>query len=509
MTTINPIIRQDYPDPDIIRVGDTYYLLSTTMHFFPGGSLLASHDLVNWEIINYLYTDALDSVPGESLVYEQNIYSHGMWAPTLRYHNGTFYALFISIASGRTFIFTAADPSRTWKRTTVKGTYHDASLLFDGDKVYVVYGNREIRITELDPVSFEQKKKGLNITAFTDTHNVGLGYEGSHIYKINGYYYIFNIHWPKTDPAIRTQVVHRAKKIEGPYEEFEMIRDDTDLPGMGVAQGGIVDDPCGNWYGFFFRDNGACGRIPMLTGITFKNGWPTVGKNGKIAPFKLPVSAKPSHRYAPLFTSAFGEKTRKGELRLRKQWQFNHLPDNDAFSFTEDTFTIRTKSLSCNVCEARNTLTQRTFFPGCSAEVTVDATALNEFDHAGLCVLQSNYCELSITKEFGTFYLCLITRDPEDNVRERFDCLPGKVEEKIRLSSPVVRLRIDIDFTDLKDICTFSYKTGRRYEKLGCTHHLRFTLDHFCGARFGVFAYSALIAGGTAVFSDFKYSKED
>ncbi|MBP5248875.1 MAG: family 43 glycosylhydrolase, partial [Lachnospiraceae bacterium] len=116
MTKINPIIRQDYPDPDIIRVGDTYYLLSTTMHFFPGGSLLASHDLVNWEIINYLYTDALDSVPGESMLYEQNIYSHGMWAPTLRYHNGTFYALFISIASGRTFIFTATDPARAWKK---------------------------------------------------------------------------------------------------------------------------------------------------------------------------------------------------------------------------------------------------------------------------------------------------------------------------------------------------------------------------------------------------------
>ncbi|MBO7335885.1 MAG: hypothetical protein J6U42_02995 [Lachnospiraceae bacterium] len=72
-----------------------------------------------------------------------------------------------------------------------------------------------------------------------------------------------------------------------------------------------------------------------------------------------------------------------------------------------------------------------------------------------------------------------------------------------------MRLRIDIDFTDLKDICTFSYKTGRRFEKLGYTHHLRFTLDHFCGARFGVFAYSALIAGGSAVFRDFKYSREE
>ena len=104
--SFNPITAMDHPDPDVIRVDDTYYMITTTMHFFPGGEILRSYDLINWEICTYIY-DTLEHTPGELLEGEQNIYGHGMWAASLRYHNGKFYAVFIAHEWDRTFLFTA------------------------------------------------------------------------------------------------------------------------------------------------------------------------------------------------------------------------------------------------------------------------------------------------------------------------------------------------------------------------------------------------------------------
>lgn len=505
MLDFNPITKQDYPDPDIIRVDDTYYLLSTTMHFFPGGSLLRSYDLVNWEVVNYIYNDELDGTSDEALAFEQNIYGHGMWAPTLRYHNGTFYALFVSIGMQKTYLFTTKDPLSAWEKHTLTGMYYDASLLFDEDKVYIVHGNRTIRITELDLDKLCAKEGGLDIEAYSDTSDSGLGYEGSHIYKVNGFYYIFNIHWPRG--CVRTQVVHRASSIEGPYEKRLLIQDECGLRGKGVAQGGIVEAPDGNWYGFFFRDQGACGRVPFLTPITWKDGFPFVGEDGKIPDFPAPASTKPDYKYEPLFTSDFTEKSKDGTLSLKKQWQWNHTPDYRFLELSENSYSITTDKLCGNITQARNTLTQRTYWDGCAAEVTVDASGINDFDHAGLSIFASCYGQLSITRELGEYYLCLITREPDENFDGRHDTLQGNIIEKVRLDSPVVRLRIDVDFEGLKDAARFSYKTGKRFEMFPFVHKMMFRLDHFCGSRFALFNYSTRRAGGKAVFTDFKYIK--
>ncbi len=499
MEYFNPITKQDYPDPDIIRVDSTYYLLSTTMHFFPGGAILRSFDLVNWEIVGYVF-DELDSSVAEHLKYEQNIYGRGMWAPSLRYHNGLFYALFVSIGNNNTYIFTAKDPAGPWERHSINAAFYDASLLFDEDRTFVIHGNTEIRITEIDIDNFSIKKDGLDIIAFKDEHNVGLGYEGSHAYKVNSSYCIFNIHWPKDEPAIRTQVVHVADRIEGPYREKELIRDDYGLPGNGVAQGGMVSTPDGHLYGFFFRDQGACGRIPVLTPMCMKDGFPFVGASGLIPAFEPPVSTNPKHKYSSLYTSSFTD----GD-KLALPWQFNHLPDPLLYRLGNNSFEITTGKLSSNVTEAVNTLTQRAFWPKCHAEVTIDASRLRLGDHAGLCALESCYGQLSVSREPGGFYLNLITRNINEDFNGRSDCIPGDLVEKILLPSPVVRLRIDLNFENLEDYAAFSYKTDKRFEKLSYIHKLAFRLDHFCGVRFGLFCYSTSDFGGTAKFTDFKY----
>ena len=145
----NPLMKMDYPDPDIIRVGDTYYMVSTTMHFMPGAVLLRSYDLIRWEICSYLY-DKLESTPGERLEGEQTVYGHGMWAASLRYHQGRFHVVFIAHEFDRTFLFTAPQPEGPWTKTYIEGIYHDPSLLFDDDgRVYIAYSGRDIMLTEL------------------------------------------------------------------------------------------------------------------------------------------------------------------------------------------------------------------------------------------------------------------------------------------------------------------------------------------------------------------------
>ena len=136
----------DFPDPDVIRVGDAYYLASTTMHFSPGCAILRSYDLIHWEWCAHLY-DALDETDARKLNNGKNCYGKGMWAPSLRWHEGVFYVCFANVDVGETYIYQTADiENGPWTRTVLRGLYHDPSLFFDDDgKRYIVYGNSVIR----------------------------------------------------------------------------------------------------------------------------------------------------------------------------------------------------------------------------------------------------------------------------------------------------------------------------------------------------------------------------
>lgn len=508
---VNPIIKSDFPDPDVIRVDDTYYMISTTMHFFPGGVILRSYDLIHWEIINYLF-ESLDNTPAEALELESNSYGGGMWAASLRFHNGLFYAVFVSHHTKRTYLFTSDDIKGKWNKKEIKGYYHDCSLLFDDDnKVYLVYGNADIHLLELNEDLSAPKEGGIDKIIVSDVKDMGLGYEGSHFYKINGKYYLFLIHWLQTGNKRRTQAVYMSDTVDGEYTGGDCLDDDMGFFNMGVAQGGIVDTPAGKWYAVLFRDNGAVGRIPVVVPVSFDGDKPVFGHNGKVPKSIDIASSRPYYRYEPVYTSdSFKYDLEKEGTNptLKKQWQWNHKPNNSLWEIMpEGGISITTDKICVNVTHAVNTLTQRCMYPKCEAEVTVDASNLNEGDIAGLCLLQGLYGLIGITKDTGDYYIVKIVR-PSESYKGGFnetDYYPGLLLEKIRLDGPIVNLCLKANFEDLQDRLDFFYEKKGRFVKVGASHSMRFGLDHFCGARFGLFMYSTKKSGGNAVFKDFDY----
>ena len=158
----NPIIDSDFPDPDIIRVGNTYYMASTTMHFMPGCVILRSYDLVKWEILSHAYK-RLDNTPRYYMEGNQNIYGQGMWAPTFRYHKGKYYIVFTSNDTHKSHLLTSSDPNGPWNHQTIEGWYHDSGLFFDDDdRVYIVHGQKTLYLTQLKADLSGPEENGLN-----------------------------------------------------------------------------------------------------------------------------------------------------------------------------------------------------------------------------------------------------------------------------------------------------------------------------------------------------------
>ena len=485
----NPLTRMDYPDPDVIRVGDTYYMISTTMHFFPGGVILRSYDLIHWEICSYVY-ETLEHTPGEILEGDQTIYGHGMWAASLRYHKGKFYAAFIAHEWDRTFLFTADSIGGPWKKSYIQGVYHDCSLLFDDDdRIYIAYGNRDIRLTELKADLSGPKPGGLDRIIVRDAPGGRLGYEGSHLYKINGKYVLFLIH-SKQWKWYRTQACFVTDDLESVWAGGDVMEADLENRGSGPAQGGVVDTPDGRWFSIVFQDRGASGRIPVLVPVTWNAyGYPVFGtvteavENG---------STRPDAEYEPLYSD---DDFRS--IKLKKVWQFNHEPREGYWQTGDGSYRITTDKISLTVEHARNTLTQRTIEPGCIAEVTVDAEKIRDGDTAGLCMLISHYSLIGIAREKDTAFL---------TVRGR---RTGEKEEtesaRIAVTDRKIRLRAEARFTGSRGEVRYFLPDGDGWKQLGDSYEMVFTLEHFVGCRFGLFLYAQKETGGTAGFSDFRY----
>ena len=572
---INPLLKLDYPDPDVIRVDDTYYMVSTTMYFMPGCEILRSYDLINWEHAAYVY-DRLDSTPAQQMEGSENIYGQGMWAASLRYHDGYFYICFVANDTHKTYVYTSASITGPWKKSTLNGFYHDNSILFDNDgRIYIVYGNKEIYIRELKgiPDKEDSSDEGTRLILsdedsapetliLRDTDEVYLGYEGSHLYRINGKYYLFMIHMPKSTGK-RTEGCYVADSPYGPYYGMDVMDDDRGFRRSGVAQGGIVCDPNGKEYAILFQDSGAVGRIPVLIPVTWKktnlgslaDTYVTSAEDKTITPLdetyeayfpmfgtdrKIPESFEvkdlyPGYRYTPLVSGDDFKDTSKipginDSFGFKSCWQFSHEPDLSLITRDAEagTVTVTTDKICTNLVQAKNVLTQRTRFPGCSCSVEIDASGLGDGDVAGLCVLESCYAYVGITKENGEYYAVMCTRTIDGGIwGERHDNESPRIAEKVKLSSPKLKLHsaicfdhsllaknVDPDKTgslvklpEEDDTAYFGYREpeGTRHS-IGTPHKLVFKLDHFTGARIGLFVFSTKEAGGSAVFSKFRYN---
>ena len=509
----NPIIWADFPDPDVIRVEDTYYMISTTMHFMPGGVILRSYDLIHWEIATYVY-ETLDDTQRQRLEGEQSIYGKGMWAASIRYYKGTFFVCFVANDTGKTYLYQAEDIMGPWRKQNIEGFYHDCSLLFDeDDRVYIVYGNKEIHLTELKPDLTGPEPDGLNRIIVKDEGNVVLGYEGAHLYKINGKYYVFFIHWLAEGSKRRVEACFVSDTLEGEFIGKDVLDDDMDYHNAGVAQGGIVDTLEGEWYAMLFQDHGAVGRIPVLVPVHWENEFPVFGVAGKV-PHQINVkSTRPDYNYESVVESDDFkyEPDESGKVHLKKVWQWNHNPNDILWSVTEKPSALRIRSgkLSPNAGLAVNTLTQRMIGPVCEASVTVDGSGLKDGDYAGICALQGCYGLIALTKDAEKYYLVMLAK--ELNEKESIwgepggDRKPGKEFARIPVDSSKVTLKVHADFADNIDIADFYYQDQDKWVKLGITQKLYFRLDHFVGCRVGLFLFSTKEIGGKADFEQFVY----
>ncbi|MBO4851655.1 MAG: family 43 glycosylhydrolase [Prevotella sp.] len=466
----NPIIAADFPDPDVIRVGDTYYMVSTTMHHFPGATIVKSRDLVNWEYCAQPLKQ-LSSNDNYSLLNGQNAYAKGMWACSMKYHEGRFYILLNCNDAGG-FVLSASDPEGKWDLKPLPRIYYDPGMLFDNGKVYVACGNTEIKMCELDEdFNFIQEKTVFNASDML---------EGCHLYHIGDYYYIYATYggWPSG------QTVLRSKNIFGPYEEKLLLAKTINNKPNTIHQGSLLDTPSGEWWTIMQEDVGCFGRMPNMQPVKWVNGWPVVGNNG------IPYSTydKPdtgtSYPRVPMPTN---DSFRSYPLGM--QWQWNHNPDDGAWSLFERPGWLRLKTTGTanKLTQARNMLTQRIFaFSNRSSTGTVriDVSHLQEGDRAGICILQDPYAMIAVEMKDGQRKI--LWRQDQLTTNSGFS--PSQTTASVAIDS-VIYLRASVNYSTSKTQFYYSLD-NKTYTPIGQQTTLGFNLSVFVGARFGLFCYA-------------------
>ena len=497
----NPMLWADVPDVDVIRVGDSFYMVSTTMHLMPGAPIMKSKDLVNWETVNYIFPRLTDSPKYD--MKEGTVYGRGQWATSLQYHKGKFYALFAPNDSpgGDTYICTADDIEGQWTIHSRMRHFHDAALFFDDDdKVYVVYGTGEMvqlndDLTDVVPGSdcrlFER-----------DDEEKGL-LEGSRMIKRDGKYYLLMISWTSGHP--RREVCYRADDIHGPYEKKVIL--ETEFQGFnGVGQGTIVDAPDGNWYGIIFQDRGGVGRVLTLEPCTWKDGWPMLGDgNGDIPA----VMQKPVLGYEGKGL-VYSDDFNSHELEL--QWQWNHNPIDEAWSLTDRKgfLRLRTSRIAPNIFLAPNTLTTRTEGPECEGIIKMNVGKMKDGDVVGFAAFQGDAALLSVVKEDKKTYI--VGTKESVSLSDKDKAVTGVSREEVYrqpLKSKTVWLKISCDFRLHKDLATLSYSTdGKNWTE--AVKDFKMIYDYrrlFMGTRFAIYNYATKSQGGYVDVDYFEYSK--
>ncbi len=494
----NPLIWADVPDPAVIRVGDTYYMSSTTMHMNPGLPIMKSQDLVNWELVGYVY-DTLSDDEASRLDNGKQVYGRGSWASSLRYHEGRYYVTTFANTTRKTYIFSTDDIEKgQWQRAELDELFHDASLVFDNNRVFLLYGNDDIHLVELTADASAIKADGVRSTLIKKASAIAgtefwVPAEGAQMLKVGNHYYLNLISWPAG--GMRTQLIYRADNFFGPYEGRIAFAD------RGIAQGGLIDTPAGDWYAFLFQDHGAVGRIPYLVPVYWQDSWPIYGdlnEEGKRqAPHELPISVTHQGLNNLVATDEFNYAVNEP---LKLAWQWNHNPVNAGWSLVERPGHLRltNQRIDTRFVDTQNTLTQRTFGPTSSARTLIDTSRMKPGDYAGLGALQANYGFVGVERSGEASALVMAKGTPES----------WQVIERIPLAQPQVHLRIDMDFRERADIASFWYSlNGNDWLPIGESLAMKYTLPHFMGYRFALFNFATQHAGGSVDFDFYRITE--
>jgi len=494
-TFTNPLLWGDWPDPDVIRVGDDFYMISTSMHYVPGAPIVKSKDLVNWEMVGYA-VDRYDEDPRYNME-GGTLYLNGSWAATLKHHNGKFYAGFCTPygwgrEKGNFSICEADKPEGPWKRTIFPEYLYDPGLFFDDNgKVYVVHGQGTLYLTELnaDVKSVKSDKVKIWQGSFKNANELGghFGMEGAHMYKINGKYYI-------TCPAGGTQgwqICLRSDNIYGPYEHKLILNDNSSYPDNGLHQGGMVQLKNGDWWFIIMQDRGAIGRVPHLLPVKWEDGWPMLGTGNKdVITYKKPNVGKTYPIKTPATTDEFNG------TKLGLQWQWNHNPDNSKWSLQERKGYMRLHaSRADSLKTARNTLTQRVQGPSSEGTVEIDLQGLKNGNVAGFGIFEFPYAFVAVEQVNDKRKIIMSNDDKIIESKENF------AGDKLW-----VRARI----TDRGGIAKFYYSTdGDNFYAIGNDLTMQLGLP-WTANRFALFNYSKTSEGvdGYADFNWFRFTNK-
>jgi len=460
----NPPLYADYPDPDIIRVGNDFFFATSTFANSPGLTILHSQDLVNWEIVSHV----IPRLEGREQydLKNGNAYRAGVFAPSLRHHNGTFYVVVTPVGQ-KTRVYHSKDIRGPWKFNELNRAPFDPGFFVeaDGTGYIATSGGWDGTITLMKlNADFSQVIEERKIH-----HNKGA--EGSKVVKRGDWYYIFN-----AIPFRLGLTCSRAKSISGPYETINQIDDRT-----GGHQGAIVDLPDGSWYGFVMRDCGAVGRMTYASPIFWKDDWPVWGTPEE--PGKVPAVARKPIQGKPICQPATSDDFSSATLGL--QWQWNHNPDDSRWSLAERPGFLRLKpTKATNFWTARNTLTQKGQGPCSRGEVHLDLSHLKPGDVCGFGTLGKVNGHIAVN----------CGNDGKNSLSMNVTVDGGKSDAGV-VAEPIqaadVFLRTDMDFKRNKGTCSFSLD-GQTWTPLGGEFDLAFDWQAgtFQGEQFAIFCFN-------------------
>jgi len=499
----NPIVYADYSDPDVIRVGEDFFMTASSFNFTPGLPILHSKDLVNWKVVSY----ALDRMPFKS--YDLPQHGKGVWAPALRYHNGEFYIYFGAPDEG-VFMVKTKDPFGKWEEPVmVKEAlgWIDTCPFWDDDgNAYLVHAFANSRcgiksILHINKMAPDGKSLLDEGTMVVDGRINNPTLEGPKFYKRNGYYYIFA---PAGGVEKGWQVVYRSKNIYGPYEErITLAQGNT--PVNGPHQGGFVELESGESWFIHFQDLEPYGRILHLQPITWVDDWPHMGQNVNEAGCGEPVLVyqKPNvGKTYPITVPETSDHFESKTLGLQWQWQANY--NNDWYTLENQGLTLYTKKFVSDeistLYELPNLLTQMIQMPVFNAIVKVKLNAQSEKDQCGLALTGKSYHYISLIHEADGNYVQFV--EGGEQGKGSFERI--KIKRKIEGDTIYLRAHMHNESNVLEDgIGQMSYSVdGIHFENIGLPFYTY--PGGWVGTKIGLFATN-FIQNNSQGFATFEY----
>ncbi len=503
----NPIIYADYSDPDVVRVGDDYYMTASSFNAIPGLPILHSKDMVNWEIINHALPQ---QVPFD--VFKIPQHGNGVWAPSIRYHNDELYIYWGDPDFG-IYMVKTKDPYGKWDEPVLvmeaKGAIDSCPLWDDNGDAYLVHawaGSRAgvkslLTVNKMNPEGTKVIDEGIHVF---DGHEHHPTVEGAKFYKRNGYYYIFA---PAGGVPTGWQLVLRSKNIYGPYEE-KVVLEQGSTKINGPHQGAWVDTSNGESWFYHFQDVDAYGRIIHLQPMTWKNDWPVMGKDFDGNGVGEPVMSNKKPNVGKTYPIETPDETDNFDgFGIGLQWQWNansnvvwhaKLPGNHYLRL----FSINVPDDAPNLWMVPNLLLQK--FPASNFTVSTKISLVPEEatsgKTAGLIIMGMDYATLSISLDENGYFI---------KQTEAINAIGGSEEKtnaQERLKTNTAYFTVEVSTPDA--MCQFSYsEDGKKFKSIG--QPFKAKEGKWIGAKVGLFSVSTQEAkrGGYADVEYFKVTK--